>query len=227
MTAIKDREIADGSVRKEALPAYRKAAVAQFLSLPLPALFLHRVIRNAKIRAVGGHVERHRVSRGPIPVRAPVGAQVQIDRAAAIVEIARVDRVEKTVRTVRRRIGEKPEPLSGAAAEGRRDVSRAEIARACPQATGDSLIDAGLRLHYDDCGVTSAELGGPAASDHLKRADRVGAEGTGRERVEAVGDRDAVEYVKNAVIGSANVEQPIVFGRHARRRRDQLLKLAP
>src|SRR5215475_14070893 len=95
MPAMEGREIADGSICKEALPAYRNAVVAQFLPLSLPELFLQRVIRNAKIRAVGGHVERHRVARGRSAVRAPVGAQVQIDRAAAVVEIARVDRSEE------------------------------------------------------------------------------------------------------------------------------------
>src|SRR4030095_16809360 len=54
----------------------------------------------------------------------------------------------------------------------------------------------------------------------------VGVERAGRERVEPVGDRDAVEDVENAVIDSANMYQPIVFSRHAWRRRDQLLKLA-
>src|SRR5215468_1038342 len=98
MSAIEDCEIADGSLRKETLPAYRNAAVAQLLSLPLPILLLQRVIRNVEIGAVGGHVDQHRVARA----RPPVDAQIQIDRAAAIIEIARVYGIEKTVRTIRR-----------------------------------------------------------------------------------------------------------------------------
>ena len=37
---------------------------------------------------------------------------------------------------------------------------------------------------------------------------------------------ELAEDVEDAVFDSANVEQPVVFGRHAWRRRDQFLKLA-
>src|SRR5262245_50187364 len=164
MASMEDREVADGSIREEALPAYRQIVVAQFLSLSLPLNFLARVVRNSEIGAVCRHIEQHRVALA----RAPVGAQVHIDRAASIIEIAWVNGVQKTIRAIRRGVGEKTELLSDAAPEGRGDVSRAEISRAGAQAAGDAMIDPGLRLHDDDGGVASAELGWYAAGDHLQ-----------------------------------------------------------
>src|SRR5215510_1353293 len=125
----------------------------------------------------------------------PVGAQAQIDCPTAIVEVAGINWIEEPVRPVRGGIGEESEVLSQAAAEGRRKVSGAKIAGAGADAAFDILINAGVRLNNNDAGIAPAEFSRDGSGDDSHRVDRICVERTGRNRVEPVGDRDAVKDV--------------------------------
>src|SRR5262245_29180371 len=113
----------------------------------------------------------------------PVGAQAQIDRGAAVVEVAGINRIEEPVRTVRGGVGEESEILSKTAAEGRCKVSGAKIAGAGANAASDILIDARVRLNNNDAGIAPAEFSRDGACDYLHRVDRISVERTGRNRV--------------------------------------------
>src|SRR5215510_11079875 len=105
-----------------------------------------------------------------------IGAEAQVDCAAAIVEVAQVHRVEKTVRPIRGDIGEESELLSEAAAESRSHIAGAKVAKTGANGAVDILINSGFWLNDNDSGVTTAEFSWNVTCDHLHHIDRVGVE---------------------------------------------------
>src|SRR5438132_1487144 len=135
----------------------------------------------------------------------PVGAQAQIDRAAAIVEVAWVNWIKKPIRTIGGGIGEESELLCEAAAKSRRNIACAKVAGTHTQTPIDIFINAGFRLDDDDGGVAPAEFSRDVSGDHLNCVDRVGVERTGRNRVQPVGDGNSIYHVQRPIIHSTNV----------------------
>src|SRR5262245_5757519 len=106
----------------------------------------------------------------------PIGSEAQIDCAATIVEIARVNRIEKAIRPVRGGVGEEAEPLSDPGAESRGKVAGAKIAETGADCPVDVFVNPGFRLNDDDASVTPSKFSRNISGDYLQRIDCVGVE---------------------------------------------------
>src|SRR5262245_54673802 len=106
----------------------------------------------------------------------PIGPEAQIDCAATIVEIARVNRIEKAIRPVRGGVGEEAKLLSDPGAESRGKVPGAKIAETGADYAEDVFVDPGFRLNDDNASVTPSKFSRNITGDYLQRIDRVGVE---------------------------------------------------
>src|SRR5262249_2583829 len=106
----------------------------------------------------------------------PIGPEAQIDRAAPIVEIARVNRIEIAIRPVRGGVGEGTELLFDACPESRGDIAGAEVAETSANYAVGVSVNTGFRLNDDDASVTPAKFSRNIAGDYLQRVDCVGVE---------------------------------------------------
>src|SRR5215510_12195040 len=106
----------------------------------------------------------------------PIGPEAQIDCAAPIVEIARVNRIQIAIRSVRGGVGEEAELLSDARAESRGDIAGAKVAAAGANYAVDVFVNPGFRLNDDDASVTPAKFSRNITGNYSQRVDGVGVE---------------------------------------------------
>src|SRR6185369_99755 len=219
--AMKESNVTDRVLGESSLPAYGLSVVHQLLPLMLTRQLLSLVVWHSKTRTVNREIQDQNVIAGRMPVR----SQVEPRRAAPVIEVSRIDRIEITI-TLAGRTGDKEAGRLPSSADASRKLASVEAAAAELQTARQRLAYAGDRLNGHDRAGLAAEFGGQVSCQNIHRTDHFGIEPTGHCRVEAIGYGHSVYDKQYPVVDASNVQQPVVLACPAGQSRNDLLNAA-